>query len=346
MTSAFNDDDSWKSPRPTSHRGRHWFHVFTNGAIAVLMVVLVGIVPIAAQSPGAQLDAASNWLLSQRDESGAFPGFDGTADPGVTVDAVTALAMAGRARELETSLAYLEAEALVYAQTGPGSAAKLALMLIAAGQNPRDFATVDPLSIVEHAAAAGMIGFGPYDHAIGLLALSAAGSSIPDAAIEAAWSAQGEEDAWAFDGSTAVGSADTNTTAMMIRALGAAGHGDDDRVEAAAVWLAGLLGQDGMPYQAGGPADSNSTALAVRAFEALRSESSVVIGYESIVNALIDFQNGNGSFSWMLDPRDDNIFSTVEAIPALAAVADISGVPTGSPLASPQASPVALKPAA
>ncbi len=346
MTSVCNNDISQALPRLTTDRKRRWRHTLAGGATAVLLVLLLGIVPVAAQSPGPLMDAAADWLLTQRDESGAFPGFDGSPDPGVTVDAVTALATAGRKSDLGPSLDYLEGEALVYAQTGPGSAAKLALMLVAAGENPRDFASVDPLSIVEHAAAAGMIGFGPYDHALGLLALAAAGSPIPDTAIEAAWNSQGEEGGWAFDGTTTAGAADTNTTALMIRALVEAGHGDDDRLDAAAEWLASLLLPEGMPYQAGGPADSNSTSLAVRAFDALGSRTSVAISIDSIVASLVGFQNENGSYSWLLDPRDDNMFSTVEAIPALAAVAVPVAVPTASPatspVASPEASPVAL----
>lgn len=286
------------------------------------------------------MDAAAIWLMNQRGAEGSFPGFDGTPDPGVTVDAVTALALAGLANELEPSLTYLEGEALVYAQTGPGSAAKLALMLVAAGLNPRDFATVDPLSIVEHAAAQGMIGFGPFDHALGLLALTAGGSAIPAAAMDAAWSSQSEEGGWAFDGTTATGAADSNTTALMIRALVAAGFGTDERVAGATIWLASLVMPDGMPYQSGGPADSNSTALAIRAFGAVGQGVSEV-ELDALVHALIGFQNENGSYSWMLDPRDDNIFSTVEAIPALATVRDVAEGGS-TPAASPQASPTAL----
>jgi hypothetical protein len=326
-------------------------------ALALLLALVISPVPVSAQGAGPSMDAAADWLLTLRDENGAFPGFDGTPDPGVTVDAVTALALAGRTNDLAPSLAYLEGEALVYAQTGPGSAAKLALMLIVSGQNPRDFATVDPLSIVEHGAQAGMIGFGPYDHALGLLALAAGGSAIPDAAIEAVWSSQGEEGGWAFDGATNVGAADSNTTALMIRALVATGHGQDDRVGTAASWLASLLLPEGMPYQAGGPADANSTSLALRAFDALGSGGSAGIAFDAVVDALVQFQNENGSFSWLLDPRDENVFSTVEAIPALAAVAVLVAAPTpgaegvpaspvASPVASPEASPVGLRPAA
>lgn len=352
---AFTRSSCLQNPSP-------WRFNVQRAAVLVCFALMValgaGTITVAAQptGPGSSMDAASEWLLAQRDSDGAFPGFDGTADAGVTVDAVTALALAGRASELAPSLTWLESEALVYAQTGPGTAAKLAMMLIIAGENPRDFASVDPLSIVEHAAEQGMIGFGPFDHALGLLALTAGGSAIPEAALAAVWDTQGEEGGWAFDGNTAAGAADTNTTALMVRALVAAGHGGDERVAEAAAWLLSLVTADGMPYQPGGPADSNSTALALRALAAYGAARPMA-ELDVLLEALMAFQNDNGSYSWMLDPRDENMFSTVEAIPALAVMAPVLAVPTAmpdappaspvaSPVASPEASPVAWQLAA
>ncbi len=265
--------------------------------------------------------AAAEWLLEQRLEDGAFPGFTGEADPGLTVDAIIALSAAGKADEIEQSLAYLESEALVFAQTGPGSAAKLALALVAAGLDPHDFATVDPLSIVEHAAAQGLIGFGPYDHALGLLALAAGGSEIPDQAIEAVFTTQGEDGGWKFDGSTAPGTGDTNTTALMIQAAYAAGIGNDDRIAAAIDWLFSLQAEDGgVPYLPDDPSDSNSTALAAQALMAA-GRGTDDPDVSALLETLAAFQNDNGSISWLIDPRDENIFSTVNAIPAMAGVA-------------------------
>lgn len=292
--------------------------------ICLMVAALIGLSPgsgvgVAAQDVELQdsAAAAAGWLLDQRLDDGAFPGFTGEGDPGLTVDAVLALSAAGMVDELDQSLAYLEGEALVFAQIGPGSAAKLALALAAAGRNPHDFATVNPLSIVEHAAAGGEIGFGPYDHALGLLALAAGGSEIPDQAIDVVFDTQSEAYGWSFDGSSAEGAADSNTTALMIQAAYAAGIGDDERIAAALDWLVSLQADDGgMPYHAGEPSDANSTALAIQALIAAGQETHETVRTE-LQETLVAFQNENGSISWLLDPRDENIFSTVQVIPAL-----------------------------
>ncbi|MGD9711842.1 MAG: hypothetical protein AB7V46_07235 [Thermomicrobiales bacterium] len=289
-----------------------------------------------AQS-SASIVSATEWLISQRLENGAYPGFDGSPDAVVTVDAVTALALAGFQDEAEESTLYLESEALVFAQIGPGSAAKLALMLVASGKDPHNFAFVDPLSIVEHAANAGMIGFGPYDHALGLLALSAGGSDIPEVAVEALFQSKADGAGWAFDGSTDPAASDTNTTALIIRAAHAIGRGDDQRIASAAEWLASLRTAEGFPYQPEGPSDANSTALSLQAlvlYPGFKTEEALAV--------LSAFQNDNGSFSWMLDPRDENIFSTVQAIPSLVALSVIDGQTTADPGATPAGTPAAM----
>ena len=75
-----------------------------------------------------------------------------------------------------------------------------------------------------------------------LIALTAAGEAIPDAALEPVRTAQGEDGGWAFDGSTAPGAADSNTTALVIQALVAAGHGDDPMVDRALAFLSYAAG--------------------------------------------------------------------------------------------------------
>ena len=60
--------------------------------------------------------------------------------------------------------------------------------------------------------------------------------------------------------------------------------------------------------------------------------------------ALLEFQNDNGSFTWLLDPRDDNMFATLQAMPALAGlVMPIVSFDAGTPVAAtPEPSPVAM----
>jgi hypothetical protein len=116
----------------------------------------------------------------------------------------------------------------------------------------------------------------------------------------------------------------------------AAGLADDGVISRALDYLhSAAVDGAGYAYQPGGPADSNSTALVAQAMIA----AGAVDEGAGAIDALIAFQNDDGSYSWMLEPRDENIFSTVQAIPALADLV--------SPLsATPQASPVALLDAA
>ncbi len=99
------------------------------------------------------------------------------------------------------------------------------------------------MAIVERIADRGMIGMGPYEHAYGIMALVATGMPVPEAAIEAARGSQIEDGAWAFDGTMEPGAGDTNTTAMMVQALVAAGS-HDEMVARAQAYLLGA--QNGM----------------------------------------------------------------------------------------------------
>jgi prenyltransferase beta subunit len=229
------------------------------------LALLLTLLPLGLSAQdNARSDAVAStvgWLLDQQADDGGFPGLSGESDPGTTADAILALVAArslGIDTELAPALNYLAENALVYAQTNPGSAAKLALTLSAAGLDPHDFNKVDPLAIVQAAAANGLIGFGPYEHALGILALAAAGEAIADETIAVAMDTQGEDGGWAFDGSVEAGAADTNTTALMVQGLIAAGLSDGEAVAGGIDYL--LASQDaegGFPNQPGGDVDAN-----------------------------------------------------------------------------------------
>lgn len=297
----------------------------------ILLAAMAVAVPWRAQaqqatpSPGADgLPQGVTWLLEQQLENGGFAGLSGEADAGVTADAVIALVAARNAgvavdaAALDRAVAFLEENALVYAQTGPGQAAKLVLAAVAVGRNPRDFATVNPLSIIEASARRGQIGFSIYDHALGLLALRAAGAAVPPNALQPLQPTQLEDGSWSFDGSTNEGAGDTNTTAIVLQALAALGLGDDPMAEKAIDYLRSAQAEDGgFPYQPGGAPDSNSTALAVQAIIAM-GENPASEDWRNAAAALARFQNQSGAFRYQDEMPDDNLLSTLQALPALA----------------------------
>src|SRR5918994_3867821 len=283
-----------------------------------------------AMSP---VEAASAWLREQQNASGGFLGFSGEPDPGTTTDAVMALYAAQRrdpaaAASLDAALAYLEGEenGAAYAQTGPGQAAKLALAAVTGGRDPRDFAGLDlvaamtaPLATPVPDGIAGIYGDDLYDHALVLIALTAAGEAIPDAALEPVRAAEGEDGGWAFDGSTAPGAADSNTTALVIQALVASGHGDDPIVDRALAFLSTLLAPDGgFTYGPADPlvADANSTALVLQALIAA-GEDPASQEWGNAPLALARFQTPSGGLRYMAADEEPNLLATVQAIPAM-----------------------------
>ena len=284
----------------------------------------------AAISPA---EAASTWLREQQDQSGGFIGLSGEPDPGTTTDAVMALYAAQRSdpaatASLDAALAYLEQEenGATYARTGPGQAAKLALAAVIGGRDPRHFAGLDlvaamtaPLATPVPAAIAGIYGDDLYDHALVLIALTAIGEAIPDAALESLRAAQGEDGGWAFDGSTTPGAADSNTTALVIQALVAAGHGDDPMVDRGLPFLLTLLAPDGgFAYGPADPlvADANSTALVLQALIAA-GEDPTLPEWGNASLALARFQTPSGGLRYMTADEEPNLLATVQAIPAM-----------------------------
>lgn len=293
--------------------------VVSGGAIAGAQ----GATPEPGRNGVADLQGAVDWLVSQQGDDGAFVGFTGESDPGVTIDAVIALAAAQRAgidtgTSIEGALQYLASGdvALVYAQSGVGQAAKLALGLAAAGEDPADFAGVQPLTLVERGQddETGVYGTGIYDHDLAMLALAAAGSEVPQTAIDALAEAQAPNGGWGFDGVPDDAAVDSNTTALVIQALVASGNGDSDLVATGMDYLATTVTDEGVAFDAqpGSVADSNSTALAAQAYLAAGEDAS------ALLQALAGFQNANGAFFYNAEDTSDNLFSTVQAVPALA----------------------------
>ena len=239
--------------------------------------------------------------------------------------------------DLAPAVAYLEANALVYAQSGAGQAAKLVLAVVAAGGDPRDVGGVDPLSLAEKGVdpETGWYGKGIYDHALVMLALAAAGEPVPPEAVALLVEPQLRDGSWAFDGSKVEGAGDTNTTAVVIQALFAAGEGENEMTENALEYLASAQDENGgFPFQPGPTTlpDANSTALAVQAIVAAGQDPASA-DWKDAAAALLAFQNESGAFRYQDEPPDDNLFATTQALPAVAGLAlPIGGVAgDGSP---------------
>lgn len=275
------------------------------------------------------LDAAVAWLVSQQHESGGFIGFSGEPDAGLTIDAVLALTSVPSpdSTALEAATNFLREQGEAYAAFGPGQAAKLVLAIVALGLDPAGFGDFDPVALVNGplTASIGFRGTGVFDHALAILALVAAGEDVPDGWEAALLDAQAENGGWAFDGSREPAQADSNTTAIVIQALIAAGASpDEDAIVRGLAYLRSLIAPEtgGFGYQEDFPlvADANSTGIAIQALIAA-GEDPASEAWGNPQGALSAFQNESGAFRYQDDFPDDNLYATVQAIPALAGAA-------------------------
>ena len=297
--------------------------------LTVLLLVLAPGTSVSANqfTVGRALAGAVTWLTAQQRADGGFAGFTGESDPGITVDAVLALASVGidpgSVRQVggTSAIAYLESVAARYSEK-PGGAAKLILAAVASGRDPRTFGGLDLVDRLQRAYddASGLYDQQLFSNAYALLALAAAGVPLPERAVQAVLERQATDGSWAWDGSTQPGTGDSNTTALVIQALAAAGLRDHPQVRQALGYLRSVQAADGsFAYQ---PADqlvgdANSSALAVQALLAAGEEPQSP-SWRYALDALARFANPSGALRWRDDTPDDNLFATVQAIPALA----------------------------
>ncbi|MBO9405616.1 MAG: terpene cyclase/mutase family protein, partial [Thermomicrobium sp.] len=300
--------------------------------LAILTIFLLVLAPGASVSAnqftvGRALTGAVTWLTTQQRADGGFAGFTGESDPGMTVDAVLALASVGidpgSVQQVggASAIAYLESAAARYSEK-PGGAAKLILAAVASGRDPRAFGGVDLVARLQRAydRATGLYDQQLFSNAYALLALAAAGVPVPERAVQAVLERQAADGSWAWDGSTEPGAGDSNTTALVIQALVAAGQREHPQVRQALLYLRSVQAADGsFAYQ---PADqlvgdANSTALAVQALLAAGEEPQSP-SWRFALDALARFATSSGALRWRDDAPDDNLFATVQAIPALA----------------------------
>lgn len=310
--------------------------------------------------------SAVDYLLDQQGEDGGFVGLGDGSDPGTTADAIVALEAAEyRGVDIEPALgeavSYLEDQTADYAAIGPGQAAKLALAAVAAGREPTVFGGVDLLAAmtgdgsgtpVASPAVPGAFGDDLYDHALVLLALAAVNEPAPEEAIALLRDRQAENGGWAYDSGDDPAAADSNTTALIIQALVATGHGDEPMVEAGLGYLRSVettLGQFAFQFQAAEPlvADANSTALAVQAIVATGGDPSSADEWSNAARGLTAFQNAGGAFRYQDATPADNLLATLQAIPALSGIPLPVGIACDeeAPAATTGATPIIALPA-
>lgn len=299
---------------------------------------------LAATETGYDWRAAAAWLIDQQLPDGGFLGPSGESDPETTIDAVmAAYALGSRippSQLLEQARSYLLAHGLEYAASGPGEAAKLALAVIALGDDPGAFGAenlvctgvVDAVGGVSLIArmteprtepipgtVPGLYGDDLRDHALVLIALSAAYEPVPEAASELFLATQGQDGGWAADGSTDPGAADARTTALVLQALAQTQYWDQPVVRRGLEFLRLLQAPEG-GFSSGKVeplvADAASTGQVIRALIASGEDPSSMT-WGDAPQALALFQTEPGGFRASLDDVEPSLQATLQAIPAL-----------------------------
>jgi hypothetical protein len=324
----------------------------------------VRVVFTPGSTPATEAQAAT---ASLRYLQGQQSGSDGSIPVGASTDSVSeeyaiGAAAAGydpnalRHGSGPSVMAYLAAHAAAACATA-GACGELLQAVAAAGLNPASFGSVDLLTTLDgfYAAGTGVFGDGEaFTQSLAIQGLLAAHQPVPVAALGHLVAAQDSDGGWDFllvkddpNGSTNFDTSDTNSTAMVLMALDAAGMHSRDR--SALAWLHTQQDSDGgFPYQAGFGTDPDSTALVVQALLATGQNPEAPAwapGGHAPLARLLATQNGDGGFTFPGNTAPDP-FTTAEVPPALerAAYPLNCGSPrcfqAGSTLSGPSPTPV------
>ncbi len=306
----------------------------------LLTLIVWNVAPASAGAP-----EALTWLRAHQNADGGFSGDSGSAsDPSATVEAIFAIVAGGQdpaawTQGSNTPISFLESKANS-ALAKPGDNAKLILAVVATKHNPRSFGGADLVASLEAKLdSSGVYGGAKtgtvFEQALAILALKATRRPIPAPAVDWLGRLQLGDGSWSWNGDTTPGSGDSNSTALAVQALVAAG-GHTAAVSKAIGYLHGLQNKDGgFPYQKpsaqGTDTDANSTAYAMQAIIAAGGNpgsADWTIGGNTPPSALAAFQLKSGAFTWQSATPADNYLATTQAVPALAgkAILDVTGL--------------------
>lgn len=330
-------------------------------ASAILATLLTTPLGAAAAAPtsippdSARATAALEYMLAAQTADGSIDKSVGeTADfvigaAAAGYDQGTLRGCAGSTGALEFLATASDAAATDAAKTG-----KTILAVVAAGQDPTAFSgrnLMTRLAALYHSAT-GKYGDGStFGQAFAILAVVASGGSVPAAATNELKALQDKDGSWSY-GKTpvAAGGGDTNSTAIALMALDAAGVRSAD-ASALAYLATQQLPDGGFPYQnstAFGPpaSDPDSDSIVLQALLAAGQDPASAAWSKGSSNVLGDLSAGqlpDGGF--MAPGSKENAFTTSQVpaalmrVPYAAAVHPVAGVSVPNALC-PNAAPV------
>jgi hypothetical protein len=302
--------------------------------------------PKASQQEIAAVCRAIDWLHIQQLPDGGFgqrlPGGAYRSSAGATADVVYVLALLGEdpagPRWTAGGRSALDALATLtpgYVDTDAGQAGKVASAVALAGRDPRSFAGINLIKIIQDFYDPKTGRYHPlyeFRHTLAVEGLLRSGVQVPPAALEALFKAQLPDGGWfwSFDGKKS----DVDTTGRVLQVLaGLAGRQNAAVYARAADFLARTQLAEGgwnVGYQAGA-ANANSTALAVgglwaAGFDPQGSRFQRSIGASPVeriqgaLDVLLAFQEWTGTFAYIRQPGQEEVrlLATTDALGALA----------------------------
>lgn len=321
-------------------------------------------------------ETALTWLRTgriadapiQNPDGGFVNGFTPASDLGATVEVMLAGVAAGvevntwRSAEGHTALDFVTAQVQSGVVTDTARLSRVVFAAVVSGLDPRALAGHDLIAELKATqTASGQFGDTLYAHAYALLALHAAGEALPEAAVELLLAQQQEAGGWAMFGGHEPDSADTNTTALAMQALVAAGKLEAAR--RALPYLRATQNEDGgFPWQKPSPwgtaTDANSTAVVVQALLAVGEDPMTwKPAGASPFDALLGlYHTTSGAFLWQVAPAgataEPNVLATAQAVQALESLSLVDVAARAAALhqatstPTPTATPVPVLPAA
>ncbi len=303
----------------------------------IIMVVLLAwpaIGVLGDVSTTSAVNKATAYLQTQQQNDGSYTEFDGPVN--ATCGAGLAIAAAGldvnnwkKSGLSGIDFLLTQKDALSNAADADANSAKIAqlvMLLVASGKDPHVFGGVDWVAILSGTqnAATGAYGTAFIRHPWIMMALHAANETIPANAIDFLVANQESNGGFGVNG---LGSgSDTNTTAICLEALAAAGAANDSTVvQKAVAYLHTQQNSDGgfpwaKPSPWGTDSDASSTSWVIQGLIAAGENHTgpdwTVSGHTP-VSFLLGMQNTSGAFGYQTTWSDDNLMCTYQAIPAL-----------------------------
>jgi hypothetical protein len=268
-------------------------------------------VPAISPTDSERATGALVFLLAAQRPDGSLDG-----SIGETADFIIGAADAGYDPASLHGCAGTSAGALEYiaaasdaASTDAAKTGKAALAVVAAGGDPSSFAGRDLMARLAALYNSGTGAYGggaTFAEAFAILALRSGGRDVPVAAVAELKALQDADGSWSYGTApVAAGSGDTNSTAIALMAVDAAGDHSADAT-ALAYLRTQQLPDGGFPYQnssAFGPpaSDADSDAIVLQALIGASQDpesASWLQGSNSVLTHLRSIQDSGGGFAY------------------------------------------------